>query len=157
MLDSIKYSDAGLQAAMAMIRNDDGPTGKLNDFELTAAYLLSYDPVEKRKTSKVGSDAHASIAEGAAEISSTSTYGKPSIGKTGVHLRWHKPNEFAKLSKVQRRELIEWRQSRNDKEGPPNKRQRFSRKGSREEVTRSLVSKLVAKQLVEMKKAEEKE
>jgi len=113
--------------------------------------------VAKRKTSKVGSDAHASIAEGAAEISSTSTSGKPSIGKTGVHLRWHKPNEFAKLSKVQRRELFEWRQSRDDKERPPNKRQRFSRKGSREEVTRSLVSKLVAKQLVEMKKAEEKE
>ena len=142
---------------MAMIRNDDRPIGKLNDFELAAAFFLPCDPVAKKKSSKVSSNAHASIAEGAAEIFSTSTSGKPSIGKTGVHLRWHKPNKFAKLSKVQKRELFEWRQSNNEKEGPPNKRQRSSRKDSREEVTKYLMSKLVAKQLVEMKKAEEKE
>ena len=65
-----------------------------------------YDPVAKKKIRKVGSDAHTSIAEGAAEISSTSTSGKPSIGKTGVHLHWCKPNEFAKLSKNQKREFL---------------------------------------------------
>ena len=128
MLDVIKCSDAGLQAAMAMIRNDDRPTGKLDDFKLAVVFLLPYDPVAKKKSRKVSSDAHASIAEGAAEIFSTSTSGKPSIGKKGVHLRWHKPNEFAKLSKVQKCELFEWRQRNNDKEGQPNKRQRSSRK-----------------------------
>ena len=60
---------------------------KLNNFELTAACLLPCDPVAKRKTSKVGSDSHASIAEGSAEISSNPTSGKPSIEKIGVHLR----------------------------------------------------------------------
>ena len=115
LLEAIKCSDAGLQAAMAMVRNDDGRAGKLKDFELMAAYLLPYDPVAKRKTSKGGNDAHATIAEGTAEISSTSTSGKPSIGKTGVHLRWNKAKEFEKLTKAQRRELVQWRHSNNNK------------------------------------------
>ena len=51
-----------------MIRTDDGPAGKLNSFELTAAYLLPHNPEVKMKTSKVGSDAHSSIAEGAVEV-----------------------------------------------------------------------------------------
>ena len=67
LLDAIKCSDSGLQAAMAMIRNNDGPTGKLNDFELTAAYLLPCDPVAKRKSSNESSDAHDSVTESAAE------------------------------------------------------------------------------------------
>ena len=61
------------------------------------------------------------------------------------------------MSKVQRRELIEWRQSKKYKEGHTSKRQRFSRGDSRNEVTRTLVSKLVAKDLGEMEKAEKKE
>ena len=52
---------------------------------------------------------------------------------------------------------MQWRHSNNGKEGPPSKRQRFSREDSRDKETRHLVSKLVAKELVEMKKAEEKE
>ena len=61
------------------------------------------------------------------------------------------------MTKSQRRELVQWRHSNNGKEGPPSKRQRFSREDSRDKETRNLVSKLVAKELVEMKKAEEKE
>ena len=97
LLKAIKCSDAGMQVAMTMIRNDDGPAGKLNDFELTAAYLLPYDPVAKIKTRKGGSDAHATIAKSAAEVSSTSTSGKTTIGKLGVYLRWHKDKDFEKL------------------------------------------------------------
>ena len=37
-----------LQAAMASIRTDDGPDGKRNDFEQSAAHLLPYDPVAKK-------------------------------------------------------------------------------------------------------------
>ena len=33
---------------------------------------------------------------------------KPSIGKTGVHLRYHKHHEYKKLTQEQRRELSEW-------------------------------------------------
>ena len=61
---------------------------------MMAAYLLQYDPVAKRKTSKGDSDARATIAESTAEVSLTSTSVKPAIGKTGVHLRWHKAKEF---------------------------------------------------------------
>ena len=52
LLDAIKYSNAGLQAAMSIIRNDDGPMRKLNDFELMTAHLVPCDPVARRKTSK---------------------------------------------------------------------------------------------------------
>ena len=74
-----------------------------------------------------------------------------------MQLRWHKANEFENLSKAQRRELVQLIYSNNGKEGTPSKRQRFSRDDSRDKETQALVSKLVAKELVEMKKAEEKE
>ena len=57
---------------------------------------------------------------------------------------------------MQKLELTKWTQHRNDKEGPPSKKQRFSREDSRDKETRTLVSKLVAKELMEMKKAEDK-
>ena len=61
------------------------------------------------------------------------------------------------MTKSQRRELVQWRHSNNGKEGPLSKKQMFSRKDSRDKETRTLVSKLVTKELVDMKKAEEKE
>ena len=36
---------------------------------------------------------------------------KPSIGKTGVHLCYHKHHEYKKLTHEQCRELSEWRQN----------------------------------------------
>jgi len=48
LLDAIKTTDAGLQAAIAQIQTDDGVNGKQNNFEATAAYLLPYDPVTKK-------------------------------------------------------------------------------------------------------------
>ena len=90
LLEAIKCNEAGLKDDMAMIRNDDGPAGKLNDFDTTEAHLLLCDPVAKRKTSKGDSDDHATTADSTAEVSSTLHSGKPAIGKTGVHLRWHK-------------------------------------------------------------------
>ena len=43
---------------------------------------------------------------------------KPSIGKTGVHLRYHKHHEYKKLMHEQRRELSEWRQDNPDAHKP---------------------------------------
>ena len=43
---------------------------------------------------------------------------KPSIGKTGVHLRYHKHHEYMKLMHEQRRELSEWRQNNPDAHKP---------------------------------------
>ena len=117
LFEAIKCSDVCLQAAMTMLRNDDGPKGKLNYFEMMAACLLLCDPVGKRKTSKGGSDTHATIAESTAEVSSTLTSGKPDIVKIGVHLRCsHKAKKFEKLAKDQRSELVQWRHSNNGKE-----------------------------------------
>ena len=88
--DAIQNSDAGLQAAIAAIRTDEGPNGKRNNFEDAASYLLPYDPVAKKR-------AAAGTKRGAAYISrveleddgeaSAVQLSKPSIGKTGIHLR----------------------------------------------------------------------
>ena len=62
LLDAIQTSDAGLQAAMASIRTDDGPDGMRNDIEQSAAHLLPYDPVAKKH-------AAGSSKRGSAEVS----------------------------------------------------------------------------------------
>ena len=43
---------------------------------------------------------------------------KPSIGKTGVHLRYHKHHKYKKLTHEQCHELIEWRQNNPDAHKP---------------------------------------
>jgi hypothetical protein len=51
LLDAIQNNDAGLQAAIASVRTDDGPHGKRNDFEAAATHLLPYNPVAKKRLS----------------------------------------------------------------------------------------------------------
>jgi hypothetical protein len=63
LLDAIQCNDAPLQAAIALVRNDTEPGGKMNDFEATASYLLPHDPVSKKRT--------AGTKRGVAEISDT--------------------------------------------------------------------------------------
>ena len=106
LLEAIQYSDPGLQPAMASIKTDNGLEGMRNNFEATAAHLLPYDPVAKKRSS--------GQKKGLAEISSVmdtsnATMKKPSIGKTGVHLRYYKTGEYRNLSREQRDELREWR------------------------------------------------
>ena len=43
---------------------------------------------------------------------------KPSIGKTGVHIRYHKHHEYKKLTHEQCRELSEWRQNNPEAHKP---------------------------------------
>ena len=43
---------------------------------------------------------------------------KPSIGKTGVHLHYHKYDKYKKLMHEQRRELSEWQQDNPDAHKP---------------------------------------
>ena len=68
---------------MSMIKNDDGPGGKLNDFELAAARLLQHDAVEKWNYRKGGVNTQTTIDETNAAAPSTSASGKSSLGKTG--------------------------------------------------------------------------
>ena len=116
LLDAIKNLDARLQALMASIRTDDGPTGKRNNFEDAASYLLPHDPVAKKQStgSKRGAAFISSVAEEDDGNVSTMTTHKPSIGNTGVHLRYHKPNEYYKLTSEQKLELKEWHENNPD-------------------------------------------
>ena len=49
LLDGIETTDASLQAAMALVRNDEGADGKRNNFEATACCLLPHDSVAKKR------------------------------------------------------------------------------------------------------------
>jgi len=51
LMDAIECNNAPLQAAMALVQNDNGPTGKMNKFEDTASFLLPHCPVAKKRTS----------------------------------------------------------------------------------------------------------
>ena len=91
---------------MASIKTDNGPEGMRNNFEATTAHLLPYVPVAKKRSSgqKSGS-AHISTVM---DPSPTTTK-KPSIGKTGIHLRYYKTGEYRNLTNEQKEELNEWR------------------------------------------------
>ena len=50
LLEVIQCSDPGLQAAMASVKTDNSLEGMRNNFEATAADLLPYDPVAKKRS-----------------------------------------------------------------------------------------------------------
>ena len=106
LLEAIQCSDPGFQTAMASIETDNGLEGMRNNFEAIAAHLLPYDPVAKKRSSgqKRGSAEISSVMD-----TSNATMKKPSIGKTGVHLRYYKTGEYRNLSREQKEELKEWR------------------------------------------------
>ena len=132
LLDGIECSDAGLQAAMASVRTDDGPDGKRNDFEAAASHLLPYDPVAKRRLASKRSNPQISAVQEAedsgesATVSSATTPRKKSIGKTGVHLRYHKYSEYKKLTDEQKAELHEWRSQLPDGKSKASKKRKHS-------------------------------
>ena len=91
---------------MASIKTDNGLEGMRNNFEATAAHLLPYDPVAKKRSSgqKRGSAQISSVMD-----TSNATMKKQSIGKTGIHLRYYKTGEYKNLTREQKDELREWR------------------------------------------------
>ena len=105
LLEAIQCFNPGLQAVMASIKTDNGLEGMRNNFEATAAHLLPYDPAAKKRSSgqKRGSAQISSVMD----PSPTKTK-KPSIGTTGVHLRYYKTGEYRNLTNEQKEELKEW-------------------------------------------------
>ena len=158
LLEGIQCSDAGLQAAMASVRTDTDPDGMRNRFEKAAAHLLPYDPAAKKRAAATNNKRNAAQISSVeiddttltAEASSTTAAKKQSIGKTGVHLRYHTPSEYDNLTNEQKDELREWRKAnpskkknnQNDKKGKSNK-----------SVKRQLAS-VVAKELKKFAKNE---
>jgi hypothetical protein len=103
---------APLQAAMALVRNDTGPNGKMNDFESTASFILPHDPVSTRcAATKRG----AEVSEVVIDSSDEPTPKKARAGKTGVEFRFHTGREYHQLSDEQKTELNDHRDAREAK------------------------------------------
>ena len=161
LLEGIVCPDLGLQAAMASIHTDDGPTGMRNDFETTAAHILPYDPVTKKRAA-AGSKrtaAQVSLVEvpETAEISSAM---KVSIGKTGVHLWYHTPEEYCQLTDDQKSELQEWQSNKSGKKqaAKPSKQTKKLTKGFNKKQVSSAVARELRRALakdISEEKAEE--
>ena len=122
---------------MASIRTYDGPTGKRNDFEEAASYLLPYDPVAKQRTAGHKRDkgfiSGVDFEDDENDPNTSSSRSgwrqkKPSIGKTGVHFRYYKPAEYQKLTAEQRMELKEWRESNPEALRSAKKKQKSNKK-----------------------------
>lgn len=143
----IQCDDAGLQAAIAHVENDDHPGGKRHDFEAAVSYLLPKDPVAKRAISSGNKRNNASVSDVTAETASVGA--KPGIGVTGVHLRFHTNKEYAKLNNDQRNELREYRDKNPDKMRPPAKKQKTNGKEKRKKAFAAAVEKAVNKHLEE--------
>ena len=83
LLDAIQCANAGLQAAMASVKTDNGPNGMHNNFEQAVAHLLPYDPVAKKQATGIKCDsALISLTEAESEPITTiaANDAKPSIG-----------------------------------------------------------------------------
>ena len=77
-------------------------------------------------------------------------HAKPSIGKTGVHLRYHKHHKYKRLTHEQRHELSEWRQNNPDAHKPSQVKKSHVTGGP---TKSKQISTLVAQQVAaEMKK-----
>ena len=106
LLDAIETNDASLQAAMALVRNDDNPkNGNRSNFEATATCLLPHEPVAKKRQNNPARRNNAEIS------SIDSTKFKSRVGATCVNLRYHKRDEYLKLTAEQKKELYVWRES----------------------------------------------
>ena len=123
LLDNIDHSDAALQAAIASVRQNHN--NLRNDFEASVATLIPVDPYIKSNASK---------KPVSYEISGvTSTHGRGL--KTGVDLRWYKPEDYRDLSTDAKRELREWQNTNEGKAAIADAKESFfkdkSNKGSK--------------------------
>jgi hypothetical protein len=112
LLTGIECMSAPLQAAMALVCNDTGPNGKMNDFKSTASFLLPHDPVSTRRAAtKRGTE----VSEVVIDSSDEPTPKKARAGKTGVEFRFHTGREYHQLSDEQKTELNDHRDAREAK------------------------------------------
>ena len=126
-----------MNAAIANVKADDSATGKRSDFEAMASYLLPYDPVMKKRLSSGKGDNNVSEITG--EVSST--FGsKPGVGETGVHLRYHKREEYRALTDEQKKELKEWRLKTNPEKSTKKQKGNTAKGNQSKDKKRKMVS-----------------
>ena len=144
LLDAIQTSDAGLQAAMASIRTDDGPDGMRNDFEQSAAHLLPYDPVAKKHATGSSKRGSAEVSAVSFEMTDVAAFGtKPGIGKSGAHFRYYDKSEYSKLTKERKTELREWQNKGGAERGRSDAR---TKKAKFEKAVAVAVEKKISEQ-----------
>ena len=115
LLDSLKTEHPKVLACIAAVEQDE--TGKRVSFEDAATFLLPSCPVAAKKTG--GNGINAKVA--GIDVATESGAGAVLKGKTGVELRYHSPEKFAKLSKEQKTEVSLWNRSQ-PKDGKKRKR-----------------------------------
>ena len=127
-----------LQAAIAMARQDDSPEGMMNDFEAVAAYIIPRDPVVKRKTTsrKYSADVSTATTEASPKKRKSGT------GLTGVELRFHTTDEYSKLTKDQKAELYQWRQTAEGKEAIKNEPKRQKQEAQQKKIAAAVAKAL---------------
>ena len=136
---------------MASVKMDNGPNSLQNNFERSISHLLPYDPVAKKRATGIK---HGSALISLAEVDNgpTTTVAtndlKPSIGKIGVHLHYHKHNEYKKLTQEQCHELSEWLQNNPDAHKPSYvKKPRVPNRPTKSKQISRLVSQQVAAEI----------
>ena len=153
LIDAIQCTDPALQAAIAHVKSNDNPGGMMSDFEETAAYILQFDPVSKKRP---GGRNNGNRQQQQIALVDQSLVGdgqmKKNRGKTGVELRYHKPESYRKLTDEQKQELKEWRQN-NPKS---NKRKGGGGGGGHDKRHKTTKQQIIAA-LQEMASEEEKE
>ena len=126
---------------MANICTDDGATGKRNNFKATALYLLTYNPVDHKRTAGTKRTV-TEISSADAELSAFGS--KQSVGTSGVPLRYHTTEEYENLNEDERVDLREW-QKRDKKKGKGKKGKGRAKKASSETATAAAVEKRLDK------------
>ncbi len=68
---------------MALVRNDAGPAGKMNDFEAAAAFIVPHDPVAKKRQANpkrpFADVSHADGEEEEADVNAVKGQDEPAI------------------------------------------------------------------------------
>ena len=135
LLDIISCKEAEMVAYLAQVKIQDG-TGKdyRNNFEEALSYLATapYEGKGKPSGRKRARFATPEISVINADQDDNSLDDEAryqaslklngGIGKTDVELRYHKAAEFKKLTRAQRKELLEWRERELVKMGFPAKK-----------------------------------
>ena len=85
--------------------------GTRDDFEAAVGVLLPVDPFLKGKKEKSTSRSKATANVSAS--AGTTPNDSAGIGKTGVHLCFHRVSEYNKLTNEQKSELYQWRKSQD--------------------------------------------
>ena len=158
LMNAIQTTDPSLQAALAHIKStEDDPNGLMSDFERTAAYIIQFDPVSRKRKSGSRNHQISKVIETDDDeddeehkVAATKRL-KTSKGKSGVEFRYYKPEEYRKLSKDQKAELREYRVNNQNED---DKSKNNNPKGGKN-VTKRQLKKQVISVLKSLTKEEE--